>query len=164
MDKEYQILLDQLLFDQTAYGFEFRYKCGDFDLGFRAVITDQDEMSLFDVPFMKIDRPSVFNINDFWPEKTIQQFIELLVTSAYEMEKEALIDMKPDDFYHDIHQYAKVGHSFLGALDDGIDMPDSGTKLFTILTALITLLIRTDLNTDKSSGIGILSETSCNKH
>ena len=166
MDQEYQTLLDQLTIDQNSLGIELRYKCDDPDTGYRIVLTDQDEMDQFDTPFMKIDRPAVFNINDFEfdPEKNLQQIIEFFVTTAYELEKESLLIQKPDEFYPEIYKYIKDGRVFLDALHDNVDIPRSGSKLFTIVMSFITLLVHTELNTDKSSGLGILSTMSSSTH
>jgi len=121
-------------------------------------------MDLFDVPFMTIDRPSVFNINDFWPEKDLPWITEFIITTAYETEKESLAELTPDEFYPEIHDYVKGGREFLEALSNDVDIPDSGGKLFTVVGALITLIIRTELAFDDDSGIGVISSMNAIKH
>jgi len=164
LTEEYQNLLEQLTFDPDPLAFEFRFRCNDPDTGFRILFTKEDEMSLFDIPIEAFDRPTVFNLNDFWPDKTLIDFVEVLVSTSCEGDQELHASQNPEEFIPMLYKHVQEGHQFLENLEQGGDSQESGSKLFSILSALITLKIRTELADDKSSGIFILPRSSGHSH
>ena len=152
----WEIACRQLTFDPNPLAVEFRYRCDDPDNGFRFLLTTHEDMSCFDVPILAFPRPMVFNINDFWPGNTLNQTIELACKIARSSEEEMFSTFDEETAIQEIVQVVRQAPTQLREVEFGNDGLSTGT-LFSIICAMITLCIRTNLaENNPANGIFVM--------